>query len=70
MIRFFLKDVESGEGFMHCGDASDIPGAMKSIGYMLENTLEELKRDGATDQTFILSAKDMTDEEVEALPDL
>lgn len=67
MLRFFIED---GEGKFLCGDVSDIPGAAQAIGYMVVAALEELKRDGAENQEFVLSAKEMSDEEVAALPEM
>lgn len=67
MLRFFIED---GEGKFYCGDSSDIPGAARTVGYMVESALETLSRDNSEDQEFVLSAKEMTDEEVAALPEV
>lgn len=64
--QYFIQNPDSGEPMLHCG--SDLTSVMASIGYMIEADLHELQEDG-DEATFIISRKDMTDEEVDALPD-
>ena len=70
-VRFFIDDVESGEPRAYVGDADDIPAAIKSLGYFAEYAFEELAKDpDGEPHTFEVSARIMTDAEVEALPQL
>ena len=68
-VRFFVE-VEGGEGAMYCGDADNIPDAMKGIGNLLEPYLQELAIYPDELSEIYLTAKRMTDEEVAALPEL
>ena len=62
--NYFLQNPMSGEPKMHCGT---IEQAAKGAGYLLEEDFNELQ-DGE-EITIIISRKDMTDEEVEAIPE-
>ena len=64
--NYFIRNLDSGEPAFHCG--SDLTSVMASIGYLLEADLHELQDDGE-EITFIVSRKDMTDEEVQAIPE-
>ena len=69
-VRFFAEETGSGEGKMYCGDADNIPDAMKGLANMLEPYLQELKDNPDTTIEVELSAMRMADEEVAALPEL
>ena len=64
--QYFIQNPDSGEPMLHCGN--NIATAIKSLGYLVESDLEELRQDG-DEIKFIVSRKDMTDEEVDQLPD-
>lgn len=69
-VRFFVHDVDGDEGAMHCGDADNIPEAKKGLANLLETYLSELGHAPEEKYTIELTARLMTDEEVESLPEL
>jgi len=68
--RIFLRNLESGEPAAYCGEASDMDDVTQSIRHMLEAELPEEISQGNETIDYRIEVKDMTDEEVAALPDL
>jgi hypothetical protein len=70
MKRIFLRDFESGEPAAYCGDESDIKTACQSMALILESLIPELINDPDMALEFAVEIQEMTDEEVQALPEL
>lgn len=68
MLRVFISN-ESGEPAAYCGDFGS-PETIKAIGYFVQADLESAVEMGELDAPFTLILKEMTDAEVEALPDI
>lgn len=67
--RVFLRNLDSGEPACYCGDTDDMADVVKSIGHMLAAELPELHDDEDAIE-YRIEFKEMTDQEVEDLPDL
>ena len=69
MLRIFLQDVNSGEPAAYCG--SKLHEAMEAVkNYVEEPIRAMLASDTEGLVELHLSAQDMTDDEIEALPDM
>lgn len=66
--RLFVRCPGTDETWCHCGDT--VAEAMKALGYMLESDIELLFDDPAMDFSVDFEIREMTDAEVEALPDI
>ena len=68
--RIFLRNLDSGEPAFYCGSVENMEEVIKSIGYILEAELSEEVLQQNEDIEYRIEIKPMTDEEVEALPDI
>lgn len=68
--RLFLRTGD-GEGWYFCGDLPPDEKTMRSIGHLLQSEIDGVLM-GAGDEQLTVDFKkqDMTDEEVDALPDV
>ena len=68
--RVFLRNIDSGEPACYCGSVDDMDDVITSIRHVLESELPEEIRQHKYIIDYRLEIQEMTDEEVDDLPDL
>lgn len=68
--RVFLRNNDSGECGFYCGELSMLDATITSIGHFVKCDLQEIENGGSDDILYSLYIEEMTDAEVEALPDM
>lgn len=68
MLRIFCQDLDSGEPAFYCGTTLD--ESLQAIQHILESSVDALLDRQLDEVNIQLSRKEMTDEEINNLPEI
>lgn len=68
--RVFLTNLDSGEPGMYCGTLADAPDLIRGLGFVLQAEVDAADGMGLAKISLEVKIREMTDEEVAALPEM